>query len=437
VKGVKDVKAVLAGLLLSASCLLTLSAQENWRTSAIASFDDVWQTINDTFYDPTFGGLDWAAVKKELRPRVEAAASADEARGVIRDMLARLNRSHFALLSYSVADALPGPAAVPADVRVAAEGVLITRVTDADALRAGLGAGQVLLTIDGREVADVVRMAEGADAKTKNLDAWRRVNQILHGADGSTAAIRVQAADGQIRLLTIRRAIASGEIVTLGNLPPLRVVFESRDLKTPGGRRAGFIGFSVWMATVGDSFERAIDQFRQHDGLVIDLRGNPGGLAGMIRGISGHMIAEPLLLGRMRTRSAPAPLVFNVNPRLATWDGRRVAPFAGPVALLVDELTGSTSEVFAGALQSLGRARVFGRTTMGQALPALARQLPNGDVLIHAIGDFVTSTGQSLEGGGVVPDVPVALSPRALAAGRDEPLDAALKWLDGAKSQGR
>ncbi len=53
-----------------------------------------------------------------------------------------------------------------------------------------------------------------------------------------------------------------------------------------------------------------------------------------------------------------------------------VEPFAGPVAILVDELTGSTSETFAGALQSLGRARIFGRPTMGQALPALTGSCP-------------------------------------------------------------
>jgi carboxyl-terminal processing protease len=135
----------------------------------------------------------------------------------------------------------------------------------------------------------------------------------------------------------------------------------------------------------------------------------------------------------MRTRQAPAPLTFRVNPRFATSDGRKVEPYAGPVALLVDELTGSTSETFAGALQSLGRARVFGRSTMGQALPALTKQLPNGDVLVHAIGDFVTSTGKSLEGDGVIPDEAVPLSPRALAEGRDQVLEAALRWFDTVK----
>ncbi len=130
----------------------------------------------------------------------------------------------------------------------------------------------------------------------------------------------------------------------------------------------------------------------------------------------------------MQTRQAP--LQFKVNPRLVTPDGRRVTPFSGPVAILVDELTASTSEVLAGALQSLRRARVFGRQTMGQVLPASTKKLPNGDVLMYAIGDFVTSTGQRLEGVGVIPDEVIPLSIPALAAGRDEALEAALRWID-------
>jgi C-terminal processing protease CtpA/Prc len=66
---------------------------------------------------------------------------------------------------------------------------------------------------------------------------------------------------------------------------------------------------------------------------------------------------------------------------------------------------------------------------MGQALPALTRELPNGDVLMYAIGDFVTATGKSLEGGGVIPDVPVSLSPQSLSAGRDDAIDAAVRWI--------
>ena len=81
-------------------------------------------------------------------------------------------------------------------------------------------------------------------------------------------------------------------------------------------------------------------------------------------------------------------------------------------------------------MQSIGRARVFGQTSMGQALPALFDKLPNGDVLIHAWGDFVTGTGVRIEGRGVVPDVPVALTRESLLEGRDATLEAALAWID-------
>src|SRR4029079_9961332 len=102
-------------------------------------------------------------------------------------------------------------------------------------------------------------------------------------------------------------------------------------------------------------------------------------------------------------------LRFVANPRLVNANGERVQPFAGPLAILVDSMSGSASECFAGGMQSIDRARIFGQTSMGQALPALFDRLPNGDVLIHAYGDFVTSKGTRLEGRGVIPDESIPL----------------------------
>lgn len=428
--------ALLAGARLGSDAELQGSdpgRAQSWKQPAIASFDEAWKTINDTFYDPTFGGIDWAAVRTELRPRVEAAASLDAARAVIREMLGRLKRSHFGLLSSSSAEALPGPASVPIEFRIAPIGVVITSVA-AGAMGTGLSAGQVLISIDDQPVTELVRNAEGLDARSAGLEAWRRVNRVLHGGDGSTSTLVVEDIAGARRAIAVRREMPEGEAVPIGNLPPFMVRFESKEMTTATGRRAGLIRFNVWLATLNQRIENAVDAFRKHDAIVIDLRGNPGGLAGMMGGVAGHFIGEPVLLGTMRTRYTPKPLVFNVNPRLATADGRRVEVFKGPLAILVDELTGSTSETFVGSIQGLGRARVFGRQTMGQALPAMTKQLPMGDILIHAIGDFTTAGGKSLEGAGVVPDVHVPISTRALAAGQDEVLEAALRWVDaGAK----
>jgi C-terminal processing protease CtpA/Prc len=328
------------------------AAQESraWRDAGLASFDDVWQTVADTFYDPTFGGVDWAGARTEFRGQAEAAGSADEIRRIIGAMLARLQRSHLRLLTATEA--------VDRETTRAARHLETTR----DARLA-----------PGREPGDVV--------------------------------------------------------VTLGNLPPMPVRTDVRELTSPRGRRVGFIGFNVWMTAIDAPVAAGIDRFRDAHGLVIDLRGNPGGLAVMMSGVAGHLVAEPVVLGRMQTRQGA--LEFRANPRLATPDGRRVPPYRGKVAILVDELTGSTSECFAGALQDLGRARLFGRRTMGEALPALTKRLASGDVLMYVIGNFVTTKGRPLEGEGVIPDETVEKAVTSPSAGRDETLEAALRWLDG------
>ena len=80
-------------------------------------------------------------------------------------------------------------------------------------------------------------------------------------------------------------------------------------------------------------------------------------------------------------------------------------------------------------MQSTGRARVFGEPSAGAVLPARTTELPNGDVLLHAIADFVTADGTRLEGPGVIPDEHVPLRREDLLAGDDPQLEAALRWI--------
>jgi carboxyl-terminal processing protease len=228
--------------------------------------------------------------------------------------------------------------------------------------------------------------------------------------------------------VSVERRAETGQPATVGNLPTMYVRVETEERRTVRGAAVGVIRFNVWMPGVDPLFMRALDTYRSAAGIIVDLRGNPGGLAAMIMGISGHFLNERKPLGTMKTRDAE--LKFAANPRLVNAAGQRVEPFSGPVAILVDAMTGSASECFAGGLQALGRARVFGQTSMGQALPAFFAKLPNGDVLIHATGDFVTADGTRLEGRGVVPDETVAITRSELLAGRDSTLEAALKWID-------
>src|SRR5262249_52447834 len=107
----------------------------------------------------------------------------------------------------------------------------------------------------------------------------------------------------------------------------------------------------------------------------------------------------------------------------------RAKVFGGPVAVLVDACSASTSEIFAGGLKDLGRARIFGTRTAAAALPSTFERLPNGDGFQHAIANYISEGGQPLEGIGVSPDVEVKLTRESLLAGHDAVLDAALDWI--------
>jgi carboxyl-terminal processing protease len=302
---------------------------------------------------------------------------------------------------------------------------------DGGAAAAGVHAGWIVSAIDGTPAATLLApITDTMPPRIAEVEAWRAAVTHLRGPYDSQVSVTFTDGNGAAVTKAIARKGERGQPVTVGSLPTMFVRVSAAEKTTPAGHRAGVIGFNVWMAAVDREFQQALDRFRADDGVVIDLRGNPGGLAAMVMGIAGHFTPNHDTLGVMKTKETE--LHFNANPRLVNADGQRVEPYAGPVAILVDGMTGSASECFAGGMQSLGRARVFGQTSMGQALPALFDKLPNGDVLIHAWGDFVTGTGVRIEGRGVVPDVPVALTRASLLDGRDATLAAALAWIDTA-----
>ena len=397
------------------------------------TFDVVWKIVKDSHFDPAFDVAKWDRVGADLRPKAVEARTPGEFRAVLADMLGRLGLSHFAVIPSTPDNpgehvSLSGQPGF--DVRLIDRQLVVSSVDpDGAAAAAGVHAGWIVQSIGGTAVSTwLAGIPETTAPRLTQLQAWRLAVPRLRGPSDTSAEVVFADGAGATVTKTIERRRERGEPVTVGSLPTMFVRVSSSLAPTPGGGKAGVIGFNVWMTAVNPEFEKAMDRFRSTDGIVIDLRGNPGGLAAMIMGIAGHFVSEPVTLGVMKTRQSE--LKFPANPRLVNAMGDRVEPYKGPVAILVDGMTGSASECFSGGLQSLGRARVFGQTSMGQALPALFDRLPNGDVLIHAWGDFVTGTGVRIEGRGVVPDEPVALTRAALLAGHDATLESALAWID-------
>ncbi|MFN2566365.1 MAG: S41 family peptidase [Gemmatimonadaceae bacterium] len=422
------------------------TAERITAAEALAAFDSTWHRVRRAHYDTAMRGIDWERVREELRPRAERAATLGELRGVLGEMLGRLGESHYAIIPQETDAVLDdaGPTQVDPEaqagdvgltVRLVGSSVVVARVVPGGpADRAGVKSGWVVDSVGRltarRIAAGVARLRTDAERREAHLRLPRRVDASFFGPPGSVVRAAFRDGGGRRVIVALTRRATPGELVRFPNLPPFMALLEHERLPLPGqGAEAcvGVIRFNIWMGALLDDFDRAVDDLRDCRGIVVDLRGNPGGVGGMVMGIGGHFLDTVVSLGTMRTRQGE--LHYVVNPRRATTGGRPVRPYAGPLAILVDPLTGSTSEVFAAGMQAIGRARIFGETSAGQALPSIATRLPTGDVLLHVTADLVGPDGRRVEGRGVVPEEAVPLRREDLLAGRDAPLEAAVRWI--------
>ena len=429
----------------------------------VETFDFAWRKIADTFWDQSMGGVDWQAVGDELRPRARAAANNAELRLVLQDMLSRLGQSHFGVLPGPGSVESPSPVDDSADSGGCTRALMRAVAGDGGSAASDAGPGFDVRFIDSMPVVSRVEPGSSADhqslrtglevvrvedqklavlASCLELDSLdpsvagmvrlRAVEGLLFGDPGDPVAVEFSDPAGDLSTFELERAHHPDAVeIGFGNLPKMRYLFETEVLETGAGRVLS-VRFNVWLIPVVEAFEAALygepaEGVPAVDGVLIDVRSNPGGVAGTAVSVAGYLLEEKVVLGRMKNRSTE--LNLNVYPRQISSAGKRIARFAGPVAVLIDGASASTSEIFAAGLQDHGRARLFGGPTAGAALPSIIERMPNGDLLMRAIADFERPSGERVEGRPVQPESAVPLTREGLLAGRDEPREAALAWI--------
>lgn len=452
----------VCGLVLAAAAWAQ-DASPPSETAALnlETFDFAWEKIADTFWDFEAPGVDWDAVREELRPRARDAADAAEVRRVLQIMLSRLGQSHFGVLpgpgsmrSGSRADGAGtctgalmrsvsgdgGSAAADAgpgfDVRFIDSMPVVSRVeAGSPADRQGLVTGLEVVRVEEQDLAALTRCLglDALDTRVADMVRLRAVEGLLYGDAGDSVTVEFADAAGDRSTLEFERAHHPDAVeIGFGNLPPMRYLFESEAFETAAGRILA-VRFNVWLMPVVDAFEAALysepaEGSPQVDGVLIDLRGNPGGVAGTAVGVASYLLEEQAALGRMKNRNTDLNLM--VFPRRVSSNSNlKIERFTGPVAVLIDGGSASTSEIFAAGLKDHGRVRLFGEPSAAAALPSVIEEMPNGDLLMHAIADFIRPSGERIEGRPVQPESPVPLTREGLLAGRDEPREEALRWI--------
>jgi len=418
------------------------------------SFQIVWQTVNDLYYDPKFGGVDWLGVRKIYEPRVARAKNDQEFHELLQQMLNELHQSHFLVvpresipkvrvaketddasdsmsedadadeeepldeLRYKLTDRLL--TGIGIDLRVIDGSAVVSRVEPGSAAaRAGLRPGYVIKSVGRQSLDSLISAIErnplwGASIRPEL--PLLLVAGFINGDEMSRVKLSYLDHRQRLRTISVRRERLKGEMSEpVGNLPALYTEFEAKQL--PGG--IGYIRFNAFVPTLMERLCRALRSIKDAPGIIIDLRGNRGGLLGMIGGLTGLLETNPTPMGTMQLRNGRIP-VF-VSPQSN--------PYSGPLIIMIDGSSESAAEMFAGGLQESGRATIVGERSAGNTLPSAIKELPTGAIFQYGLANFVTMNGNRLEGKGVEPDLIVKLSRRSLLSAGDPQLNSALSFL--------
>jgi carboxyl-terminal processing protease len=414
------VLALLAVLLGLAACDSENGRSEN--EEYLENFEIVWQTVNDTYFDPTFGGLDWDEVHDRYRPLIAAAESGEEFYRTMNEMLFELNVSHLGVVpAEELAPGLSTEGSLGIDVRLLGNDAVITSVEPGSpGGEAGLQPGFVIQSIDGvsiEEIRSSAFLTPPFNSRNESLDIIHGMMGRLNGPPGTTVSITYLDEGGEANEQRIERAQRSGDVVSPGEgLPPFFIDFEATRLDA----NIGYIRFNAFIPPVDEKFTDAIESMGDAAGLIIDIRGNDGGVWPVRKLLAERLVNERVLAWRYRSRDDSRDVYLDPAETV----------YEGSVVVLIDGASVSSAEEFAGALQAIHRAVIVGERSPGRVLVIDLMELPNGAIFIYPTEQTITADGTVLEGHGVVPDIPVGLDRDLLLQGVDSQLETAIEYIE-------
>ena len=378
----------------------------------IETFEDVWKTINEQYYDPSFNGVDWQAVHEHYLPKVKAAKTDVEVYRLFEEMLALLKDAHTVFRHpQSTGAGINPPGSVGISLGEAERETVITAVEpDSDAARAGVKPGMILRSANGKSVEELYKEIRSQFAGSSTEQSMKNVmhTALLYGGFlGASRNFGVQDFDGKGFNFSVTH---------FGARPSKIPILSARRL--PSG--IGYIGFDGWKPPVDERFKAELAKLMDRPALIIDLRDNGGGQTDVQLNIGSLLFPTETSFGSFKRRGGqPEQIITHKSDQV----------YKGKVVVLVNEVSASASEVFAAVLQETGRARIIGQQTCGCVLNRQSKEVKGGGTLGWSARIYVSPRNRILEGTGIIPDETVALKISDLRQGRDAALEAAEKFL--------
>ena len=364
--------------------ILNAGLDRSGNTVDFAQFWDLWDTIKQRY------------VKQPVDEK-------EMFYGAMRGMVASLGDPHSIFLSPSESQAfnqeLSGSIeGIGAEVGVKkGDLVIIAPLPGSPAEKAGLKAGDRILGIDG---IDTTGMALD--------DAVSRIR----GKKGTTVKLDIlRAGIAQPKTYEVTR-----DTITIQSV---KVSYA----KSPKGKTLGVITITNFDSDTFDRFLEAVTQVRAKgvDGLVLDLRDNPGGFLDAAVNVLGEWAPGQLVVSERFSDGS-------TQTHTASGQGR----FKDlKTAVLVNGGSASAAEITAGALQDLGKGTLIGTQTFGKGSVQDLIDLKDGSSVKLTIAEWLTPKGVNINENGIAPDFVVDRSADDFDNNRDPQLDAARAWFDG------
>jgi carboxyl-terminal processing protease len=381
-KQMKRIGSLVLATAFAASIFYQLPAQSH-RSQPQEIYHRAWQLVRDNYYDASFNHKDWNELEHKYDNDIRTT---NDAFKYIKVMLESLNDPYTRFLDPKAFqdenDAI--------DAKIVGIGInlqqskdqkqlIVTRTIESGpAETAGVRAGDEMVAIDG--FSSIGMTPEQAA-------------EHIRGKAGTQVQITVKRSEGQ-KTVTITRQEISIHAV-------------SSKVMDNG---IGYIQLSTFISNdASKEFRNALAKLQNTDGIVLDLRDNPGGLLSNALEIADMLLENGAIVstisrhGRHTDLASGEPLTHQ------------------PIVVLVDDESASASEILASALQDNGRGVLVGTKTYGKGLVQEINRLPGGAAVHITVSRYLTPGGSDINKIGVAPDISVT--------NKDDQLKVAVTYL--------
>ena len=359
-------------------------------------FENVWEEIRDNYYDAELNKQDWTRWKEHYHGKIKTD---DDAKVAIDTMLASLDDPYSRFLTkaeYSDQNTSINSKITGIGVNIASIAGkinIINVIEGTPAQSANLLPNDVIIAIDGKDVSGM---------------PLSDVANLVRGPENSIVEITVLRNKDKLTKKVVRKEI------------------KIKTVKSSIDKNIGYIKINTFIgATTPNEFLEALEKTKDTEGLIIDLRGNTGGLLPNAIFIANLFIPEGKLVSIVGREGYKYDIVaqdteFGIQK---------------PLVVLVDGASASASEILSGALKDYHKAKLIGTRTYGKGMVQKIIPMQNETGLNLTIAKYLTPNGTDINKKGIEPDIKVTFSLNDIKTRNDAQLNAAKNYLSKMLSQ--